>query len=214
MLAIVQAMRLLVFDRTCIRGAGDGRPLPLTPVWRAGARLYRALGRIDATLAASSWSEALEWLIAVEPARAIAEIQFWGHGHWGCALCGAEALDRGALAPTHPHHERLRALRERLRPDGAALWWFRTCETLGARRGHDFARAWTDFFASRVGGHTYVIGFHQSGLHSLAPGEEPRWAVDEGLARGTADEPVAALPSRRSAPNTITCLHGRIPEGY
>jgi hypothetical protein len=36
----------------------------------------------------------------------------------------------------------------------------------------------------------------------------------EGLARGSAEAPEAALSSARSAPNTITCLTGSIPDGY
>ncbi len=210
---MTEPLRLLVFDRTCVPGAGDGRPLALSPIWRAGASLYRALGRIDAQLGVSSWREALAWLLALQPSSPIGEIQYWGHGRWGRALCGTDALSRASLSHG-PLADGLRALSERLLPDGESLLWFRTCELFGARAGHDFARAWADALGARVAGHTFVIGFHQSGLHSLRPGEQPGWPLDEGIARGTPDAPEAARPSRPWAPNTITCLHGKIPEGY
>jgi hypothetical protein len=201
------ALRLMIYDRTC--------PHPwflpgLSQVWGMGRHLYRALGRLDATHGAASWSEALEWLSAVEPETRIGEIQFWGHGRWGLARIGGEALDTSALQPRHPHHDRLARVRDRLLPDGEALWWFRTCETFGTESGQAFARAWTGFHGCRAAGHTYVIGAWQSGLHSLRPGEAPGWSPTEGLAAGAP----YALTSRPGAPNTITFLHGRVPEGF
>jgi hypothetical protein len=58
-----------------------------------------------------------------------------------------------------------------------------------------------------------VIGFWQSGLHSLLPGQQPGWSVDEGLIPSDPPAPYAR-GSRPGAPNTITCLHGRIPDGF
>ena len=98
-------------------------------------------------------------------------------------------------------------------PGGESLWWFRACETFGAVPGRDFARAFTDFLGCRAAGHTHVIAFLQSGLHSLGPGEEPHWPADEGLLHGSPDAPLEACPSAPGAPNTITCLHSRFPEG-
>jgi hypothetical protein len=125
-----------------------------------------------------------------------------------------QPLDRSALEEGHPLHRSLCAIRQRLVPGGEALWWFRTCEAFGAQAGHDFARAWTEFFGCRAAGHTYIIAFFQSGLHSLAPGQEPGWPEEEGLLRGTPDEPLEARWSSPGAPNTITCLHGRIPDRF
>ena len=210
---MARPLRVLVYDRTCVPGARDGRPIPLTPAWRAGAWLYARLDRIDLSFGATSWGEAIAWLLAIEPSSSIAEVQYWGHGRWGQALCGSECLDRDAFA-RGPHADRLRAFRERLLADGEALFWFRTCELFGAHAGHDFARAWADTLGVRVAGHTFVIGFHQSGLHSLRPGETPGWSLEEGIARGTPEAPEAARPSRPWAPNTITCLHGKIPDGF
>src|SRR5437016_566767 len=126
--------------------------------------MYRALGRLDAAMGSASWEHAFGW---IEDQRdAIDELQFWGHGKWGCALIARDALDARALSNAHAMHRRLEALRERLAPN--ALVWFRTCETFGAARGIDFARRLSDFLGARVAGHTFVIGFHQSGLHGLS----------------------------------------------
>jgi len=201
------ALRLLVYDRTC-----RGRPLlpGLSHAWAAGARLYRARGLVDLARGVESWEQALDWLGDVEPERAIAEIQFWGHGKWGLARVGEEELSLRSLEPGHPHQRRLARIRERLVPD--ALWWFRTCETFGAERGQAFAAAWSSFFGCRSAGHTYVIGAWQSGLHLLGPGETPAWSEAEGLAEGTPSAPVRALWSRPEAPNTITCFDGTLPD--
>jgi len=107
---------------------------------------------------------------------------------------------------------RLAALREQLAP--GALVWFRTCETLGAAAGIDFAERLADFLGARVAGHTYVIGFHQSGLHGLPPGTRADWSPTEGLADGTAEAPRRAKWSHRLAPRTITCLGGEVPEPW
>ena len=193
--------RLLIFDRTCTW---------LSLAWRAGARLYRAGSRIDAARGVGTWDGALGWLAGWD--APIAEIQFWGHGHWGCAMVDRDVLDARVLLDSHPLHRDLEAVRERLAPD--ALIWFRTCETFGAAAGHDFAMRLADWSGARVAGHTYVIGFYQSGLHGLAPGVRPHWSVTEGLARGTPEAPEHAAGSRPWAPNTITCLHGAVPEAW
>jgi len=203
-------LRLLLFDRTCV---GAGLRPGLSGVWAAGRQLYRALGRLDAGYGAATWDEGLQWLAGFAPERPIAEIQFWGHGRWGQARIGEQVLDGAALQPGHPLHQPRLRLRPRLLPAGAALWWFRTCETFGTAAGHAFARAWTEFLGCRAAGHTFVIGAWQSGLHTLAPGAEPTWSVREGLPPNER-APATALPSHRRAPNTITFLHGRVPAGY
>jgi hypothetical protein len=199
-------LRLLIYDRTCV-----GRALwpGLTDAWKVGSRLYGALGRIDAVCGAGSWAEALDWLAAWQPEARIGEVQYWGHGHWGNARLDGEVLDQTALVPGHLHHDRLTRVAGRLLPGLEGLFWFRTCETFGTPRGHAFARAWTRFFGCRAAGHTHVIGFWQSGLHSLLPGQEPTWPVGEGMRAGA-----IAARSRPGAPNTITCFHGRVPPGF
>jgi len=209
--AVSRGLRLLIYDRCCTGGRG----LPgLSHAWAAGAWLYRGRDRLDAAFGARSWQEAFAWIERQRPDQPIAELQFWGHGKWGEARIAEQRLDVAALRPSHPLHPQLRALRERLLPGGAALWWFRTCETLGAAPGHDFARRYSDFFDARIAGHTFIIGPWQSGLHSLAPGRAPTWSVDEGLEAGTPADPQRARWSSPREPNTIHFLSGVIPPGY
>ena len=210
-MAGARPLRLMVYDRTCV-----GRPLlpGLSHAWITGGLLYRGLGRLDAHRGVSSWGEALRWLASFREDAPIASIQYWGHGKWGQARVGEEVLDRAALRPGHPLHRDLLAIRERLLPGAASLWWFRTCETLGALPGQDFARRFTDLMGARIAGHTYIIGPWQSGLHTLAPGVAPAWSPGEGLAEGTIAAPARARWSRQGEPNTIHFLNGALPSGY
>ena len=201
-------LTLLLFDRTQLKR----RPLGLGLSWRAGSVLYRTLGWADRAYAADDWDSALDWIASLEPQRPIREIQYWGHGKWGRALIDRDVLDRRALEPGHRLHARLEAIRERMTRDG--LVWFRTCETLGAQVGLDFAKAFTDFMGVSVGGHTYEIGYFQSGLHALAPGAGPDWSASEGLSRGSPELPERAAKSSLSAPNTITCFTSDLPAEY
>ena len=198
-------MRLVIYDRT-----QTGTPVGLTTAWSTGARLFEGVGRFDGRFGAASWSEALDWVIARDaPVR---ELQFWGHGKWGQALFDDDVLDASALTPGHRLHTRLEALRERLAP--GALIWLRCCESFGAEIGRELAQRMADWFGCRVAGHTYIIAFHQSGLHGLAPGMRPDWSVDEGLVEGTADDPRRARWSKPWAPNTISCLTSQVPAAW
>jgi hypothetical protein len=194
------SLRVVVFDRTCVWTRGH-----LSPAWSRGAWLYRALGRVDAVRGVASWDEALAWLASLD--QPIRELQYWGHGTWGCALVENDVLDAASI-----RRGRLDDLRAQLAP--GALVWFRTCNTLGAARGIAFAERLADFLGARVAGHTYLIGFHQSGLHAVDPGYRATWQATEGLAQGDANAPRRARPSRPWAPNTITCLHGEIPMAF
>jgi hypothetical protein len=198
-------LRLVVFDRTQL----SRPPRALGASWSAGALLYRSMGYVDDSYGARSFAEALDWVVERAKHRSIGELQYWGHGKWGRILVDRESLDRGALAPGHALRPKLEALRERLSP--TALLWFRTCETLGARAGQDFAAALSDFTGASVAGHTYVIGYFQSGLHVLSPGVAPSWSPVEGLLDGTPEEPRSAHGSGPSEPNTITCFTPRVP---
>ena len=198
-------MRALVYDRTCIRSGGG-----LTIPWAAGAGLYRVLRRIDRSTGVASWAEAFAWLAAQD--QPITEIQYWGHGKWGSANVGNERFAAASLLRDHAHRPLLDAVRSRLAPD--ALVRFRTCETLGARAGIDFAETLADFLGARVAGHTHIIGFHQSGLHGIAPGQRADWAPDEGLAEGTPESPLRGAWSRPWAPRTVTCFARRVPPAW
>jgi hypothetical protein len=192
----VNPLRLMIYDRTC--GA-------LTASWWVGGHLARAMGRLDGRAGFDRWADALRWLRARSDAasRPIGEIQYWGHGHPGYVRMARDRLDRAALAPGHPLHDELRQLRDRLLPGGQALFWFRTCQTFAGPEGHAFARDWTRFFSARTAGHTFIIGPLQSGLHVLAPGEEPSWPVEEG----------GHAWSSLRAPATISFLQGTVTPG-
>jgi len=179
----------------------------MSRIWATGAALYRRLGRIDEVHAADSWDGALAWL-ATQP-EPIRELQYWGHGKWGSVFIDQDVLDARALAAGGRLHAGLEALRAQLAPD--ALIWFRTCETFGAARGIDFAERLADFTGARVAGHTFVIHFHQSGLHGLAPGARSTWSAEEGLVEGTADEPLRARSSVPWATHTINSFTGNVP---
>jgi hypothetical protein len=199
---------LVVYDRTCRGRAGLG----LADAWWAGALLYRALGRVRTGYAARSVADALDWLGRVEPGAPITGVQIWSHGKWGNARIGDELLDERALLRGSVLAPRLASLRARLLP--GALFWLRTCESFGAVRGLSFASALGDFMGCRVAGHSYVIGVWQSGLHALEPGARPSWDPAEGIAEGSPQRPIRALPSSPAAPNTISCLEARIPDRF
>ena len=202
-----KGLRLLLFDRTC-----QGNPVGLSDAWKAGAGVYRTLDRLDASFGADNWEDALSWAASHAPSRPIREIQFWGHGRWGGAKIDDEHLDASSLDEGHRHRRHLDAIAERMNAD--SLWWFRTCETFGAEAGHAFAQRWTEHFGCPAAGHTFVIGFWQSGLHRLEPGRAPTWSTAEGLLRGTPASPEKAAWSRPWRPNTISCLRGSIPRRY
>jgi Domain of unknown function (DUF4347) len=201
-------LRLMVYDRTCVAKAA---PVGLSTAWAAGSLLYRGLSRLDAAFGATSWEEALTWLVTQAKDRPIAEIQYWGHGRWGRVHIDKDVLDAAVLLPTHRLAPHVTALRERLVTGGDALVWLRTCETFGAAAGHDFAQRLAARLGARVAGHTFIIGALQSGLHGLLPGHTPDWPADEGIAEGTADAPVRAHGSGLRRPRTITCFEGAVP---
>ena len=201
----------------------------LSSAWKAGATLYRALGRIDASRGVRNWREALTFLTEHGGDAKIGEVQFWGHGTFGKAWVGKDVLDVARLSSSElgPLLDRLRS---RLAqgasevksdagesPDGRRpqrahepLVWFRTCETMGGPSGHAFARALVGRLDCRVAGHTHAIGVLQSGLVSLRVGEAPRWPLAMGVdPRG---EGFPGLPSSPAEPSTVHFLTGRLPQ--
>jgi hypothetical protein len=204
----MSGLRLVVFDATQQKRP----PRALGYSWRYGTQLYGALGRHDGAFGARDFAEAFAWLNGYQPEQQIQELQFWGHGKWGQILIDRQPLGRELFEPSHALNPAFQGFRERLAPD--ALIWFRTCETLGAQPGQDFASALSDVTGARVAGHTFVIGFFQSGLHCLRPGMAAHWSSSEGIARGSPEAPEAAHGSSPWAPNTITCLTGAIPVDF
>jgi hypothetical protein len=168
---------VVIYDRTCREIGGL---IGLSAVWTTGAGLFRTIGRYDAVRGVASWPEAFDWLARLpEP---LVEVQYWGHGGWGSARVGAERFDASSLQPGHPHHADLIRLRSRFMPGG--LLWFRTCQTLGRPEGKTFASSLSRFLGVRVAGHTGVIAWAHSGLHSVGPDEQPAWGDAEGVKAG------------------------------
>lgn len=203
-------LHLMIYDNTC--GGYGGLP-GLSHSWWAGGHLFQLFSRFDAFKGVRTWEEALEWLGTYEPTRQIAEVQFWGHGNWGNAYIDRVPLDQSSLQKGHPYYEGLCRLQERF-VGPRALWWFRTCETFGAIPGQQFAKAFGQFLNCRVAGHTYIIGPWHSGLHCLAPGQEPSWDPAEGLKEGTPEAPRRALWSHPFRPRTLHFLHSHIPSKW
>src|SRR4051812_12201178 len=122
----MDALRLMLYDETC----GGRGPLPgLSASWRVGGWLYGKLGRLDAWCGASRWEEGLEWLLQRSEGTRIRELQYWGHGRWGCILMQRMMLDASALRPGHALYGRMTLLKARFSPD--SLIWLRTCESFG-----------------------------------------------------------------------------------
>jgi hypothetical protein len=204
------ALKLLVYDDTC---KGGRAKIGLTHSWWLGGSFYRRIGRFDGVCAAHSWREALDFLIGFEAARPIGEIQFWGHGKWGEARIARDILDISSLQETSPLYAGLQDVAARMQGP-QSRFWFRTCETFGAEKGHAFASAFSTFMNCLVAGHTYIIGPWQSGLHCIKPGETPDWPVEEGVREGTPGAPTRAFWSRPGRGRTITCLQDRIPNKW
>ena len=208
--AASSALRLLVFDKTCTETYGFG----LSTIWSAGSGVYRALQRQDARFGATTWAEALGWHATYEPDRPIAEIQYWGHGKWGCVKIDDDGFGSPELDASHAHAPVIDAIRDRLLPNGEALIWLRTCEAFGADAGIDFAHRLAHRMRAKVAGHTYVIGALQSGLRALEPGKRPRWSSVEGLREGTPAAPREAFTSRVLAPRTIHFMANGFPQEW
>jgi hypothetical protein len=193
-------------------GRADGTSrerIGLAPIWTAGAVLHRIVGAADAWLGARSWDEALAWAVATASERGarVRSLQAWGHGGWGFMRIGESRLDERALGTDHELAPRVDALRDRL-SGSDALVWFRCCSAFGHGSGRRFACLAAERLRARVAGHTHIIGFFQSGTHSVRPGAVAGWDPGEGL-RGD-----RALKSSPFAPNTVTCLRCALPRGY
>jgi hypothetical protein len=217
-------LRLMIYDATDVKSTlklppvGDGPAhqvevnLGLTHSWTAGGLLYRALRRVDDYSGFSSWDEALDWLANYKTGESIQEIQYWGHGSPGYIYMNGQVLSTNHLLYGSEQGKMLHKIAERFTPD--ALVWFRTCATFGAESGQTFAETWANELKCRVAGHTHNVGFFQSGLHSLKPGEKASWSSSEGILKGTPAVPQKMKGSMPWTGKTITCLHGAVPKGW
>lgn len=200
-------MRILIYDHDC---KGPGPTHWLAHSFRLGVKVFGGARFFDAVIPSESWAQALRGVLCASTHEAIEEIQFWGHGKWGRALIGEESLDRAVVTGPGELPDLMKEVGTRM-PSPTATLWFRTCETLGAQPGQEFARHLSEQIGARVAGHTYIIGPLQSGLHILPPGEAPSWPAMEGVAVGSVEKPRRAHWSSLAAPNTITCLRRTLP---
>jgi hypothetical protein len=177
--------RVMIYDAT------DTRPgVELADAWLAGSWLYRAFRSLDICQGFGTWKQALDWLESLGP---VDSVQYWGHGSPGAVWLGGQRLDVNELA------------RVRVRD----LFWLRTCASFAGEKGQELARDMSSVLGCRVAGHTFNIGPLQSGLHSLAPGDEPGWLLAEGL--GENGRPTWSRPW---SPNTVTFLHSSFPKEW
>lgn len=213
------SLRLIVWDATNTIGyrkrsdAGTaGVELGLAPAWWAGAKLHGLLrGRTPhRARGVASWEEAFRFALetADETGLPIAELQAWGHGGWGFMDIGDSRLSTRAFDSLSTLLDELRA---RMTPEGQL--WLRCCSAFGGREGRRLATALSARIDRRVVGHTYVIGVRQSGTHSIMPGGQVSWPLEEGVEMRDG-EPVRAKGSGFFEPNTLSCLRLDLPTGW
>jgi hypothetical protein len=182
----------------------------LSPAWWLGAKIHGlARGRTPhRARGVRSWEQALRFAIdaSQETGLPIADVQVWGHGGWGFMDLGDTRLEKRTLQSL-PLDELSRVMTE------DALFWVRCCSAFGARRGRVFAQELAERVGHRVAGHTYVIGVLQSGTHSLTPGAEPDWPIEEGVVMDEG-QATRAKNSGPRQPRTIGCLRLDLPPGW
>lgn len=183
---------LVVYDAT-------RKPSLLDESWGAGAFSMWLRGRTTGMLGATSWEEIFRWLeIRSEKHGKILEVQFWGHGRPGDAVVNSKSM-KDVIG--HPGWAKLMC--------SEGLWWFRTCSTFRGEKGKKLAKDLSSLLGCRVAGHTHAIGFpFHSGLHSVAPGEEPAWPDEEGW---KGKESKGSFLGR---PNTIMFWRNTLPNGW
>lgn len=175
--------------------------------WITGGKFYSMFRSVEHYAGFLSWIEAIKWLLSVEPDKKINSIQFWGHGSPGRVWINGDFLSARSVLASSSHRELLINLKQRLTKD--SLVWFRSCNVFTGKEGHLFATTMSKFLDCTVASHTFIVGPWQSGLHTIKPGEEPTWSVEEGL--GVNGEKLWSMPW---SPNTIFCLTGKIPKGW
>ncbi len=185
-------MRVAIYDAN--PGEGFSQWF-LCLTWRVGCFIHKFFGKLDDYHAATSWDDAIAWLLRQE--KPLLSVQFWGHGSpatiWnGGTPAGVEVFLK---------------LKPKMTP--ASIVWFRVCSAFQGRAGQDFAIKLAAGLGCTIAAHTRIIGLLQGGLHTLKPGASPSWPETEvelpgklaklGLARGN---------------NTVFCLRANVPEGW
>ena len=179
--------------------------------WVTGGLLYRLFGSIEEVRGCSNWTEALRFLSEVQPGKKIKSIQFWGHGTPGYVWINGHPLSMRSLLATSAHRQYLLRLKERLTEDSVV--WFRACNVAATSEGQLFVQSLANLLGCKVAAHTFIVHAWHGGLHTIEPGQEPYWPIDEGV-KVSKDGKLQMLWTKPWSPNTIFCLNGKIPEGW
>jgi len=142
------------------------------------------------------------------------EVQFWSHGSPGNAMSITKSNDELTIkdfdipgltqfgdGPTsmpgyREWHSRLSKRQRRLVLvrrticDPGAEIYYRSCEAFQGKTGQEFAKASTEFWRSKVVGHTKLIAATQPGKKVLKPCQEPYWSESEGTEKASPKKPV------------------------
>lgn len=184
-------MRVVIYDKK--PGAGVTQWL-LMASWAVGSLIQRLFGPVDARYGATSWDDALQWILA-RP-KPVTSVQYWGHGSNGRVWLSQISVTASQWLQIKPK------LAEN------ALLWFRTCSTFAGREGHEFSRALADGLNCTVAGHTRIIGLLQGGLHTRKPNTPASWPIEEGELSNS------KWPYFQKGNNTVTFLATKVPEGW
>lgn len=184
-------MRIVIYDKK--PGTGLTQWF-LMASWAVGSWFQRWFGPVDARYGATSWEDALQWILALP--KPVTSIQYWGHGSAGRVWLSQVSVTASQWLQLKPK------LAEN------SLLWFRTCSTFQGKDGHEFSRVLADGLGCTVAGHTRIIGLLQGGLHTRKPGQPASWPLTEGELENS------KWPYLKSGNNTITCFATKIPSGW
>lgn len=184
--------------------------------WITGGKFYKWFHSVEHHAGFDNWSDAIDWILSVEPDRKINSIQYWGHGSQGKVWMNGKAITFNDFIDSQTKYDKtlinkLKNLKQRLTPE--SLIWFRCCNVFAGAEGKFFSLTSSQFFNCTVAAHTFIVGPWQSGLHTMKPGKRPDWEKTEGL-EVSEDGSVKKLWSTPWAPNTVFCLSNTIPEGW
>jgi hypothetical protein len=186
-------MRVTVYDKK--PGVGLSQWF-LSFFWAAGCFIQKLFGKVDAYYGATSWDDAMSWLVG-RPGT-LTSVQYWGHGSPGIVWLAQMAI---------PLEKFIFVMKQKVDPS-SILWW-RTCSSFQGAQGHAFSKRLADSLGCTIAGHTRIIGPVQGGLHTRKPLTEASWPVTEG------ELPKSWLPGHlRWGPHSIFCLTTKIPSGW
>lgn len=164
--------------------------------WQIGCALHKLFGKLDDYHAATSWDDAMAWLLK-QPGP-LASVQYWGHGSPALIWLGGQASNEVLWVKLKPQ----------VTP--TTVVWFRVCSVFQGREGHIFAKRLAAGLGCTIAAHTRVIGVFQSGLHTCREGVPLSWSQEEG----EFPKSIWAYLGLKRGNNTIFCLRSTIPPGW